>query len=97
MQDLTESNLDEAFDLYLSDIRAEKPKLSSLSETQMNKVSICKYTLNGITTDYCPIESAVELLKSAIRSFLPENITWALQNTKRFYRQKYSMDTGKIG
>ena len=69
LQDLTESNLDEAFDLYLSDIRAEKPKLSSLSETQMNKVSICKYTLNGITKDYCPIESAVELLKSAIRSF----------------------------
>lgn len=31
LQDLTESNLDEAFDLYLSDIRAEKPKLSSLS------------------------------------------------------------------
>ena len=68
-QNLTESNLDEAFDLYLSDIRAEKSKLSSLSEAQMNKVSICKYTLNGTTTDYCPIESAVELLQSAIRSF----------------------------
>jgi AraC-like DNA-binding protein len=66
--------LDEAFDLYLSDIRAEKPKLSSLSETQMNKVSICKYTLDGITTYYCPIESAVKLLKSAIRSFYQKTL-----------------------
>lgn len=73
-QDLTESNLDEAFDLYLSDIHAEKSKLSSLSETQMNKISICKYTLNGTTMDYCPIESAVELLKSAIRSFYQKTL-----------------------
>ena len=67
--DLSESNLDEAFDLYLSEISAEKDKLSSLPESQLNKVSICSYTLNSVTNDYCCVNSAVDLLKSAIKAF----------------------------
>lgn len=95
-QDLTESNLDEAFDLYLSDIRAEKSKLSSLSETQMNKVSICKYTLNGITTDYCPIESAVELLKSAIRSFYQKTLPGHYKTQNDFIDKSTLWILGKL-
>ena len=49
-------------------------KLSSLSEIQMNKVSICKYTLNGAITDYCSVDSAVELLKSVIRGFYQKTL-----------------------
>ena len=71
---LDEGNLDEAFDLYLSAIRDEKTKLSSLSVTQMKKVSICKYPLNGAITDYCTVDSAIELLKSAIKSFYQKTL-----------------------
>lgn len=71
---LNECNLDEAFDLYLSDISTEKTKFSSLSETQMKKVSICKYALNGAITDYCSVDSAVELLKSVIKGFYQKTL-----------------------
>ena len=68
-QDLSEGNLDEAFDLYLSNINTEKDKLSSLSEEQMKKVLLCQYTLNGTAIDYCAVNSAIELLQSAVKSF----------------------------
>ena len=90
-QNLTESNLDEAFDLYLSDIRAEKQKLSFLSEAQMNKVSICKYTLNGTTTDYCPVDSAVELLKSAIISFYQKTLSSGHYKTQNDFVDKSTL------
>ena len=93
---MTESNLDEAFDLYLSDIRAEKPKLSSLSEAQMNKVSICKYTLNDTTTDYCPVESAVELLKSAIRSFYQKTLPGHYKTQNDFIDKSTLWILGKL-
>ena len=68
-QKLNDGNLDEAFDLYLNNIRAEKEKISLTSETQYKKVSICTYTINGNTQDHCPVDSAIDLLKYAIKEF----------------------------
>ena len=95
-QDLTESNLDEAFDLYLSDIRAEKPKLSSLSETQMNKVSICKYTCNGKVTDYCCVDSAVVVLQEAIKNFYHKVAPKSYRDTVDFSQTSYLWMLGKL-
>ena len=68
-QKLNDGNLDEAFDLYLDNIKAEKEKISLTSEAQYSKVSICTYTIDGKSQDYCPIDSAIDILKSAIKEF----------------------------
>lgn len=88
---LVEGNLDEAFDLYLSDISAEKAKLSSLSEMQLNKVSICKYTLNGDITDYCSVDSAVELLKSSVRGFYEKTLPAGHYKTQNNFVDKSTL------
>lgn len=93
---LVESNLDEAFDLYLSYINAEKAKLSSLSETQMNKVSICKYTCNGKVTDYCCVDCAVVVLQDAIKSFYHKVEPKSYRDTVDFSQTSYLWMLGKL-
>lgn len=68
-KELNASNLDNAFDAYLSDIASEKAKLSALPATDLDKVSICAYPIKGTTVDHCEVDQAADLLKSAIKSF----------------------------
>lgn len=95
-QDLTESNLDEAFDLYLADIDAEKKKLFSLSEMQMNKVSICKYTCNGNVTDYCCVDCAVIVLQDTIKKFYHKIDPKSYRDTVDFSQTSYLWMLGKL-
>lgn len=95
-QELSESNLDEAFDLYLSNIQAEKDMLSLLPEEQMKKISLCKYTLNGTTTDYCAVNSAIELLKSAIKAFYQNVIPGHYKTQDNFIEKSTLWLLGKL-
>ncbi len=93
---LNGSNLDEAFDLYLADINAEKAKLLSLSDEQLKKVSICTYTLNGTTTNYCCVDCAVELLQSAIKDFYQMISPGSYRATTDFAKTSYLWMLGKL-
>lgn len=66
---LTANNLDEAFDLFLSNIKTNKERLSLLSEDQLKRISIYEYTYDGTVNNFCPVDKATELLKTAIKNF----------------------------
>lgn len=93
---LTDSNLDEAFDLYLQDINAEKAKLLSLSENQLKKVSICAYSINDITTNYCSVDRVVHLLKYAIKGFYQKIYPGGYKVGEKFVEKSYLWMLGKL-
>lgn len=93
---LTDSNLDEAFDLYLQNINAEKTKLSSLPENQLKKVSISTYPFNGTTITYCSVDHAVHLLKSAIKGFYQKVYPGGYKTGDRYIEKSYLWMLGKL-
>lgn len=95
-QKLNDKNLNEAFDLYLHEIKTEKEKMSLVSETQLNKVSVCTYVVNGISTDYCKVDCAIDLLKVALKDFYQKILPGSYKTENTFINKCSLWVLGKL-
>lgn len=68
-QQLTEDNLDFAFDELLKEIDSSKRRLKTLSSERLNHIKLCPYFINGIQQSYCNKDQAEPLLKNQLKDF----------------------------
>ena len=95
-QKLTESNLDEAFDLYLCELKKEKDKIRKSPEELLKKVSLCDYSFAGKTTKYCSVDNAENFLKNAIKDFYQKVYPGSYKAQDEFVKKSYLWVLGKL-
>lgn len=66
--ELSNMNLQAAFDVLLKELAAEKAALKSVSEVQLKKISIFAYPISGMQ-DFCGVGEVKNLLKETLKQF----------------------------
>lgn len=95
-QKLTESNLDEAFDLYLCELKKEKGKIRKSPEELLKKVSLCDYNFAGKTAKYCSVDNAENFLKNVIKDFYQKVYPGSYKAQDEFVKKSYIWVLGKL-
>ncbi len=95
-QKLTESNLDSAFDHLLEEIEERKRMLKTITETELDNINICKYSVEDVIQSYCRKDQAELLLKRQIKDFYSKLDPGSYKKESFFVDKSYLYVLGKL-
>lgn len=93
---ITKENLDEALDKLIESIETEIDDISGISDENIKKISIYKYSINGGQA-FCGVESAEKLIKDILKQYYEKTAPGTYKATdETFLKKAYLFILGKL-
>lgn len=95
-KELTLENIDTALDALEKETKKKIDAIGSMTDEQINKISLYTYVLSGTSKLYCEVNQIEELIKNEIRNTISYLALSQLWMSDKYLKQRYLFLLGKL-